>query len=47
MDSSVCNKGNHPDKLNIKIYEEKSKEAHLKYYNCIIVIHDIHARGIN
>lgn len=44
-DSSVCNKGNLQDKLNTKMYEEKNKEEHLKYYNFIIVIHDNHARG--
>lgn len=45
VDSSVCNKGNLQEKLNIKMYEEKSKEEHLKYYNFIIEIHDIHAWG--
>lgn len=28
MDSSVCDKGSLPDKLNIKLYEEKRKEEH-------------------
>lgn len=42
MDSSVCDKGNLQDKLNIKLYEKKKARRILKYDHFFIVIYDIH-----